>query len=249
MLKRLVFVVGLAFLAGCGRDIIGDSAELDRALVPAIDFTTGREIEPARAAMDELVAAWEAFRARHHGYRADDPEWSAALAEIDTLVADVAGMVEDGEDLAFAAENLVDMRMMLAELRQAAGVEYIPDYLGELWEPVEDLFTLAMYQDSSTLTPADAAAMAVFAEEFGVILEDVFEAGFDARRYGFDAARVEEFDRRLEALADAGEELEAALAGTDRDRQLRAARALRPGFFELYRLFGDYDFLAAPGER
>ncbi|HDR00210.1 MAG TPA: hypothetical protein ENN51_08020, partial [candidate division WOR-3 bacterium] len=135
MLRRLSILLLAALLTGCGGDIIADSAELDRALVPAIDLTRHQEPEPARAAMAELLPAWEEFRERYHGYRPADPDWAAVFAEIDTLIADVADIVEDGDDFAFAAANLVDMRMMLAELRGAAGIEYYLDVLAELWEP------------------------------------------------------------------------------------------------------------------
>ncbi|MFO7675197.1 MAG: hypothetical protein R6X12_02600 [bacterium] len=247
MARRLGLGLAALLVAGCGPDFLRDSVELDAALVPAIEFATEREAGPARAAMVELAAAWDEYRARYHDYRSD-PAWQAAFAEIDTLVADVADLVADGDDLAFAAENLVEMRMMLAELRADAGIEHFPDRFGELWEPVAELQEFVRFRDTSAVAPADVQRMQELADEFIDILADIIEAPFDPERVGFDAARAEALELALDALADAGKALDEALAGTDRDRMLRAARAVRPAYFDAYRLFGDYGFLAAGSE-
>lgn len=242
-----VFLAAVALLAGCGTDFVRDSAELDRALVPAIDFTFHREPGLARAALAELLPAWAEFAERHRDARPDEPGWAETFAEIDTLVEDVADMVESGEDLVFAAENLVDMRMMLAELRGTAGVNYLPDHLGELWEPVEELDRLAQRRGTEELALADLTALAVLLDEFDELLQDLVEARFEPGRFGFDRDRVEEYLAGLDALADAGAELALALEAANLDRALLIGRSFRPLFFDVYRLFGDYA-LAPPAD-
>lgn len=240
--RLLCLVTALLCAAGCGgRDFIRDSAELDRALVPVIDFTGHGEFEYARMAMAELLPAWQEFSARVREHRPGDGEWSAALAEIDTLLADVAELLEEDGDLDFAAANLVDMRMMLAELREEAGIEYLPDLLGEFWEPVEELDLLARRRRDEGAQPGDDVSLSVLFEEYDALLQDLVEARFEPARYGFDRPRTAAFLAGLDALADAGEELELALDASDLDRMLVVAGRLRPLFFDIYRLFGDYD--------
>jgi hypothetical protein len=239
-MARFGLAVLLALVAGCGRDLVRDSAELDRALIPAIELAASRDPLPARVAMDELVATWDRFYSRHQGDRPDEPVWRQWLAAIDTLVLDVDEMADSADFLPFVAENLTDMRMMLVELRDSVGLAYYTDALHELDEPLDELHRLALARDSATLRPADTARFGALLDEARAIWDDAAETRFEPGRYGFDAERerLREYDAgRLEgALA----ELDEALAAGERRAVLNAARAVRPDFLDLYRLFGDY---------
>lgn len=230
----------LALGADCSRDVIRDSAELDRALIPAIELAAARDPLLARTAMDELVVEWQRFLERHRDDRPDEPVWRDWLDAVDTLVMDADELADSTGTLGTVAEYLIDVRMMLVELRDSVGLDYWTDGLHELDEPLDDLHRLALARDSASLDAADTGRLRELLLEAQAIREEIEQQEFDPGRYGFDAEQERRRDHSMERLGRTLEGLEAALDAGERRAILTAARTVRPDFLELYRLFGDW---------
>ena len=73
-------------LLGCGRDIVADSAKLDRHLITALAFTKQRDHARAMAAVERLEGEWEKFRKTHYG--SGDSAWRVVFDEVGETLLD-----------------------------------------------------------------------------------------------------------------------------------------------------------------
>lgn len=198
-------LAGLILAMGSGAAAASDVRRLHRAVAEANDHYRQaifylRTENPAVAALelDEFIDKWgtviESFSAEPPDPYADDPAWSATLAEIGSRAKEGLAALDDGDSSA-AIGAVGPIRGLLGDLRRRNGVTTFSDRIDELTAVMD---VLARYRREVTDLSDDAVVGPV--RKQAAVVEYVFEKV--RRDAPADIADDPEFKRMYEGVAE-----------------------------------------------
>lgn len=113
--------------------LLADSAALDRAFIPALMLSNGKDLAKARAAHETFEKAWTAFAAAQ-----GDAKRAPVFAAIEAANARARTALE-GAKSAAAHGAQEEVRHALWKLRQDLKLTYLPDLLTTYHETMEEI--------------------------------------------------------------------------------------------------------------
>ena len=217
--------------------LLADSATLDRAYIPALMLTNGKDPAKARAAHAGYEAAWQRFVANQRSARSGDAEWAQVLAAIDRANAKARAALDAGA-MKDAHDAQEEVRHALWHDRQAAKLRYQPDLLTDFHATMELIIADATAKPPTAIGPAEIAKLRGRLGTARASWQEVKAAAWEPADYGLDGKRLQSYRAALDAEDKALDELAAALDAGDGARIATAATAIKPPFARAYAAFG-----------
>lgn len=206
-MKHTLFagLVCILFVAASGAASASDIRRFHVAVAEANDHYRQavfylRTENPSIAALelDEFAAKWdtvvENFGSTPPDSYADDPAWTATLAEIGTRAKDGLSAFDSG-DSTLASETAGPIRGLLGELRRRNGIVTFSDQIDELTAVMD---VLARYRREVTDLSSEAVAGPV--RKQAAVVDYVFDKV--RRNAPPDVAQNPEFKRMYEGVAE-----------------------------------------------
>jgi hypothetical protein len=217
--------------------LLQDSAVLDRAYIPALMLSNGKNQAKALAAQDAYLIAWEAFAAKQRNVKPANPAWAKMFENIDKANVDARAALVAGR-LADAHMVQEDVRHELWRQRQAMGLDYQPDRLTAFHETMEDLIASTPGKEPASIGSPQIAVMKDQLGKARTQWQAVKSARWEPTDYGLEGARLESYLAAVAAEDKALDEFTAALDAGDAARIAKAAPAIKPPFAKAYGAFG-----------
>ncbi|MFO1414246.1 MAG: hypothetical protein U1F10_10145 [Burkholderiales bacterium] len=217
--------------------LAADSAALDRAYIPALMASGGKDLAKAQAAQKTYETAWAIFAERQRKAFPGNPEWTKVLAESDNANVEASAALANGKSAdAHAAQEIV--RHALWHQRQAMKVAYQPDLLTDFHATMETIIATAQPKATGTVSADHVATLQSLLEKARTQWASVKGASWNPADYGIEGARLEGYRGALAAEDHALDALGAALADGKGPAIAQAANALKPPFAKAYAAFG-----------
>jgi hypothetical protein len=214
--------------------LLADSAALDRAFIPALMLSNGKDLAKARAAHETYEKAWKAFAAAQA-----DAKRAQVFAGIEAANGRARAALE-GAKSAAAHGAQEDVRHALWQLRRELKLTYLPDLLTTYHETMEEIVLGTAKLEPARIGPADVARLKTLSATARREWKAIADTSWDPADYGFDAARVETFRAGIAAETKALDDLDAALASGEGERIAKAAAAVKPPYARTYATFGRF---------
>lgn len=236
-LVRLCRIGGASLLIiGATTAQAGPFADFERALVAAyapyraaLFQSNQKDKSGTEASLTAFEASWHRLMATYRStpppQYADDPDWPATVAGIESIIAAAKAEVAMG-DLAKAHDVLEAVRERLGELRARNGVITLSDRLDAYHEKMEQVLTAKpVAGDRTGMLREDAAVLLHLAELVDRHAPATVKA--DPAFKGGHAALI----ASIKALQEAARANDAAAIGT-------ALKGLKPAYARLFVKFG-----------
>ena len=238
-----IFILGLSLLlTGFAEATLKeDFASFDRAFIPPLALTRQEKVKPSKKAMKLLKENWGTFKAKHYEANSKDPKWKKDFDKVDQKIMEASNIIKDSKNLIHAHDTLEEIRFIFLELRKRNGIDYYIDPLSEFHEFMEVIVHTAAESDPQTLTVADKETIREEHDQAARIWDKIETASFDSDLYGFDDRRMAQMKKLLKLEAEALNALDRALDSNDHAQIIKTAKAIKPNYAKLYKLFGDFD--------
>jgi hypothetical protein len=217
--------------------LLADSALLDRAYIPALMLSNGKDSAKARAAHAGYEAAWQRFVAGRRTAQPAGEGWTKVLAEVDRANAKARAALDAGA-MKDAHDAQEEVRHALWHERQVAKLDYQPDLLTDFHATMELIIADATARPPAAIGKAEIATLRGRLGTARAAWQQVKAAAWDPADYGLDAKRLQSYRAALDAEDRALDELAAALDAGDGARIAAAATAIKPPFARAYAAFG-----------
>lgn len=240
MICRMFTLALLALASAAGAAVpplVADSAALDRAYIPALMLSNGKDPARAQAAQETYEKAWAVFAQRQRAAYPGDAGWAKTLAAGDKANAEARAALAAGK-LSAAHNAQEEVRHALWHQRQAMKVDYQPDALTDFHATMEVIIATAQGKDPAAINADDVAALRKLLAQARTQWQAVKAARWDPAAYGMEGARLESYRSALVAEDQALDALAAALDAADGARIVKAAPAIKPPFAKAYAAFG-----------
>ncbi|MEO0108036.1 MAG: hypothetical protein ABIK62_02545 [candidate division WOR-3 bacterium] len=233
----------LFVFASCSedKDMVRDSAALDRQMIPIMAMCGEGRIRDARQAISALNSEWSLFVTTYRNYKPGDSLWRPGFAHMDSLMNEANRFLSAEGALTRVLMRLRAVRAMLTQLRQRHGISYYLDLLDAFAEPLESLTRPALDPLMPVLSDSVVAQMQAQIPLVQERWQAVLNARFEPGRYGFTARRNSERDSLLRAETRALEHLSSTLASGTRSEIAAAAEKAWYGCVALDNLFGNFE--------
>lgn len=240
--KSLLCVLAFLLLpwAASAAGLKEDMVALDRAFVPAYGVLnrTPPQPEDAKRAMEALNMQWAGFRQKYMAAQGGDPQWPSDMAKIDRMMAAASRIVDSGQELPKARDELKGMRMTFLDMRQRLNMPYLLDDVVRFHDPMEAIHLTARGKTGEQLTDADIARITALFNEAEQRWAKVQSAAGDSV-FAPTAERREALGKLLASETRAVDALRQALAAGDREAIAKSAQGLRGPFTALHSSFGE----------
>jgi hypothetical protein len=224
---------------------IEDFAKFDRAFIPPLAITQLEQVNPARKAMNLLIPAWRQLKERFASKTAEDETWRNDFETIEKHINKARDIVDDGKNLMAAHEILESVRMILADLRSRNNIAYFPDRLTEFHEHMENIYHSGADATAEEFDEDDKFSLDMSHKEAVEVWQKVLDTPFNSADYGFSEEQGRMANKLIKEETAALAQLETALAGKDNGRIIDAAKAIKPKYAALYKMFGDFNKVMA----
>ena len=240
-IRHFTAAIALSFVSGAASaalpPLLADSAALDRAYIPALMLSNGKDPAKAKAAQEAYEQAWTAFAAKQRNAKPGDAGWAKMFTIVDKANAEARVALAAGK-LKDAHNAQEEVRHALWHERQALGLQYQPDMLTDFHATMELIIDAVQDKAPSAIGAAEIAKLRPKLAEAHKLWQAVKTAQWNPADYGLDAARLESYRAALAAEDKALDELGAALDAGDGARIAKAAPAIKPPFAKAYAAFG-----------
>ena len=214
-----------------------DSAALDRAYIPALMLSNGKDPAKATAAQDAYDIAWTQFAAKQRSAYAGDAGWTKTLASAEAANAQARAALAAGR-LTDAHNAQEEVRHALWHQRQAMGVAYLPDALTNFHATMELIIATAQGKAPTEIGAADVATLRTKLAQARAQWQAVTDSRWNTTDYGLEGPRLDTYRAALAAESQALDAFAAALDSGDGARIVKAAAAIKPPFAKAYSAFG-----------
>jgi hypothetical protein len=214
-----------------------DSAALDRADIPALMLSNGKDPAKATAAQDAYEIAWKQFAAKQRSVYAGDAGWTKTLASAEAANAQARAALSAGR-LTDAHNAQEEVRHALWHQRQAMGVAYLPDALTNFHATMELIIATAQGKAPAEIGAADVATLRTKLAQARAQWQAVTDSRWNTTDYGLEGPRLDTYRAALAAESQALDAFAAALDSGDGARIAKAATAIKPPFAKAYSAFG-----------
>jgi len=244
-------VLSVFLLTGCNptqkkqmtlQTVKQDMAAFDRVYIPALSYTSLENVEASQQSMVLLVDNWKRFKAKYEHLNGNDPQWTASLDTIQTLIDGADQVVRSGNHILTAHQNyLEEIRIVFMHLRERNNIhDYFIDALTRFHQPMEDIVLAAKGKTVQTITAEDISKinniLPVALEKF----EAIKQTEPDKDVFGFDEAKVSRIRQLIAQEDQALKTLKAALTKNDKAAIIQAAVGIKSNFAKLFKQFGDF---------
>lgn len=251
-MKKKNIIMGILVLAlyplsvGFVNDaLMKDFVSFDRAFIPPLALTNAEKLNPSKEAMGLLKENWDSFKAKQYNANPNDPKWKSDLDKVDQKIFEAAAIVRTEKNLSEAHEILEQIRFIFMELRKRNGIEYYIDYLSDFHEHMEAIMHTVQERDPASFSAKDKDYVAREFDQADKTWKRIETAAFDKDFYGFSDQRLARMKECLKLETEALNNLKKALEGEDKALIIKAAKGIRPNYAEIYKLFGDFERVAA----
>lgn len=238
---RSLLAAGLLLTAAAAnaelKPLAADSAALDRAYIPALMSSGGKDLAKAQATHEAYERAWAIFADQQRKAFPGNAEWTKLLAEADKANAEARAALANGK--ASDAHNAQEVvRHALWHQRQAMQVAYQPDLLTDFHATMETIIATAQAGTGDAATPAQLATLRALLPKARAQWDRVEGAAWSPADYALDGARLENYRAAMAAEDQALAALAAALDEGNGPAIAKAAAAIKPPFAKAYAAFG-----------
>lgn len=220
--------------------LFADMVALDRSYIPALAYTSQGKLDAARSSMQRLIGQWEDFKSRNLEMQNKDPLWDEDMDRVETRIQAARRILQQGGDTLPAHEELEHIRDVMLEVRERNNIDYFIDYLTRFHESMETIVLSVKDKEAEMISGEDIQRLRAETEDAYQLWQDVLDARFDARVFGFDEKHQARLAQLKAQERDALETLRQALQGDDKQAIRSAALAIKPIFAKLFMLFGDF---------
>jgi tetratricopeptide (TPR) repeat protein len=243
----VILILGLSLLVtGFSRATLKkDFVSFDKAFIPPLALTRAEKVKPSNKAMKLLKENWGTFKAKYYEANPNDPSWKADFNKVDQKIMEAAKTVKSGKHLIDAHESLEEIRYIFLELRKRNGINYYIDPLSEFHVFMEVIVHTADENDADTLNDGDKEIIREQYEQASRIWNKIKTAEFDRRFYGFSDEKMAKMNKYLRMESEALNKLGKALDDNNNALIITTAKAIKPNYAKLYKLFGDFDRVKA----
>jgi hypothetical protein len=228
----------LLMASGCkvSGDIETATIALERAYVPALVLSMiGSDEDAGKRAVEIYAAKWEEFRGRYAGAHPEN-SWSEAVALVDLMVGDARAFAADGK-LMEAHVVLEGVREAFREARADLHIEFVTDHLTVFNTLVE---RTAHTASDKTIMPDEAEYLRGLIPQMETEWLRVEQSDFDRKAFGFTDEMAARFATYASSEGEAIRLLAASLAHGDERATLAALGAVKQGYTNVFRLFGNF---------
>lgn len=206
----------------------------DRAFVPMLMYTYEGDIHRAKRSVFYLEFQWQKLKKQYKGQL---PEEAGALNRIDNWLGDAYYAI-DGNNSATAANQLEHVKYECMELRRKYGVPY---YLDGLYDFHDAIGLLAEAAEDEMMCLMEWGDYEHLLYETIEEWEAIREQPFDAELYEFDENQVRRLVSRQDAMQQVLYEFAETFSTANRRQLAIASQSLQPAFFDVLRLFGNFE--------
>jgi hypothetical protein len=160
---------------------------------------------------------------------------------VDQKILEAAKTVKSGKHLIDAHESLEEIRYIFLELRKRNGIDYYIDPLSEFHTFMELIVHTADENDADTLSGSDKETIREQYEQASKIWNRIKTSEFDRDFYGFNDEKMAKMKKLLKMESEALNKLGKALDDNNNTLIIETAKAIKPNYAKLYKLFGDFD--------
>lgn len=233
----LVFAL-LPFMASAA-GLKEDMVAFDRVFVPAFGVInrTPPQPEDAKRAMKALDAQWVGFKQNYMAAQGGDSQWPSDMAKIDRMMVAASGIVDSGQDLPKARDELKAVRLTFLAMRQRLKMPYLLDDVVRFHDPMEAIHLTARGKTGEQLTDADVARITALFSDAEQRWAKVQSATIDSV-FAPTAERRESLIKLMASETSAMNALKQDLAAGDKEAIAKSAQGLRGPFTALHSSFG-----------
>lgn len=236
-----LLAAGLMLMAAAAhaelQTLAADSAALDRAYIPALMSSGGKDLAKAQATHQTYDQAWTVFADKQRRAFPGNADWTKLLAEADKANADARAALANGK--ASEAHNAQEVvRHALWHQRQAMRVAYQPDLLTDFHATMETIIATAEAGTGDAASPEKLATLRALLQKARAQWNSVKGAAWNPADYALDGTRLESYRAAMAAEDQALDALSAALDDGKGPVIAKAAAAIKPPFAKAYAAFG-----------
>jgi hypothetical protein len=240
-IRHFAAAIALSFVSGAASaalpPLLADSAALDRAYIPALMLSNGKDPAKAKAAQEAYEQSWTAFAAKQRNAKPGDAGWAKMFTIVDKANAEARAAIAAGK-MSDAHNAQEEVRHALWHERQALGLQYQPDVLTDFHAMMELIIDAVQGKEPAAIGAAEIAKLRPMLADARKRWQAVKTAQWNPADYGLDAARLESYRAALANEDKALDELGASLDAGDGARIVKAAPAIKPPFAKAYAAFG-----------
>jgi tetratricopeptide (TPR) repeat protein len=218
-----------------------DFVSFDQAFIPPLALTRAEKVKPSKKAMKILKENWGTFKAKYYDANSTDPKWKEDFNKVDQKIMEAAKTIKNGKNLIDAHESLEEIRYIFLELRKRNGINYYIDPLSEFHVFMEVILHTADENDPDTLNDSDKETIREQYDQASRIWNRIKKLEFDRDFYGFNDEKMAKMNKYLKMESEALNKLEKALDDNNNALIIETAKAIKPNYAKLYKLFGDFE--------
>lgn len=215
-------------------------ARFDQAYIPVLALTSQEKSGPARKAMGALRPVWRAFVDKYFLDTHGDDQWQADLEAVGQRIEASARIIQSGEKLKDAHEELEHIRAIMLQLRERNDIEYFIDHLTRFHEPMESIVLAVKDKDAAELSPSDIEDLRETVTEARLLWREVANADLDPALFELDPDAVATVRMLIEQQQAELDRLETAAQKGSRNEIKQAGMAIKPNFAKLFMTFGRF---------
>ncbi len=233
---RVIAVALLASLLGsCDTTEVRKAmVHFDRAFVPVLVYSCQGDIHQAKRAVFYLEFQWQKLQKKYEGCL---PEEAETLNRINDWLGDAYYAI-DANCPATAANQLEHVKYEFMELRRRYGLEY---YLDGLYDFQNSIGLLAEAGGDELMCRMEWEEYEHLLNTARAEWKAIQEKPFDAALYEFDDKRLQQLRSEQKAMEEVLDQFAEIFSCANRQELARASRNLQPAFFEVLKVFGNFE--------
>lgn len=236
----LIVVLGIVYLSlpNQQEQLFHDMVVLDRHYIPVLSLTSQGKLEQSKEAMKKLIPVWRDFEKKYRSMEKHDALWKRDMDKVNNYINSAITIVNNGDDLNDAHENLEKVRFVMMEARDRNHIDYYIDKLNRFHEPMENLVLAVKGKKADELAEQTIVSMRSELKTAQYLWDMVVKSPFEKKEFGFDESQAKELARLEAEESVALVNLEEALASGNKPAIIQAGRAIKSPYAKMYMMFG-----------
>jgi len=225
---------------GAEPDMIKDMARFDQAYIPVLALTSQEKLAPARKAAAALNPVWGSFYEKYFPDTRGDAQWQTDLDKIAKYIKASNHIIQSGQKLKNAHEELEHIRVVFMRLRQRNNIEYFIDHLTRFHEPMEAIVLAVKDRAQTDLSENDIIKIQADLRTAKQLWLNTTNATLDPEIFGFDQNKTDKVRKLIRDEQMALDRLEGAIKTRSKKDIIQAGLAVKPSFAKIFMSFGHF---------